>query len=146
MSRDETNWEETSPLIEAFPPRIPPALTTTGAHPFPLELHACTPSCPSVSRSGCMGLLLMLESPVSTTYPSGASENADVMNLSVVPEFSTLTTSSGTLGRVPFIVSAPSCLSILAPIAAHASTVALVSRERSGLRIVRTPPAPVGRS
>ncbi len=44
------NCEETSPRIDAFPPRIPPAFTTTGAQPFPLELHAWTPSWPSVSR------------------------------------------------------------------------------------------------
>jgi hypothetical protein len=58
------------------------------------------------------------------------------MNLSVVPEFSTLTTSSGTIGRVPLTVRTPSRLSIMAPMAAQASTVALVSRERSGLRIL----------
>ena len=77
----------------------------------------------------------MLESPVSTTNPSGASENAEVMNRRVVPEFSTLTTSSGTLGRVPLTVRTPSCRSISAPISEQASTVALVSRERRGLRI-----------
>ena len=139
ISSEETNCDETSPLMVALPSPIPPAFTTTGAHPFFLVDHASTPSSFSVSSSGCIGLLLMLESPVSTTKPSGAAANADVMNLSVVPEFSTFTTSSGVSGLVPSIVSVGPDCSTLAPIALHAAIVALVSREKSAFEIFDSP-------
>ena len=139
IKSEETNWEETSPLMVADPPLIPPALTTTGAQPFFLVDHASTPSSSRVSRSGCIGLLLMLESPVRTTNPSGAAANADVMNLRVVPEFSTFTTSSGVAGLVPLTRSVVPACSTLAPIDLHAAMVALVSREKSGFEMVDSP-------
>ena len=81
----------------------------------------------------------MLVSPVSTTYPSGAAAKAEVMNLRVVPEFSTFTTSSGVLGSVPstWIVE-PDSFS-RAPIDLHAAIVAVVSREKRTFEIVDEP-------
>jgi len=83
----------------------------------------------------------MLESPESTVYPSGALAKAEVMNLSVVPEFSTFTMSSGIFGDAPDMRSVElSCL-IDAPIALDAAMVALVSLDSRALETTEFPSA-----
>ena len=63
------------------------------------------------------------------------------MNLRVVPEFSTFTTSSGVFGAVPEILRVSPCSSRVAPIALQASIVAFVSRERTAFETVDSPSA-----
>jgi len=56
------------------------------------------------------------------------------MNLSVVPEFSTFTTSWAALGSVPKTLMNEGLSSSSAPMALHALMVAKVSLEISGLK------------
>src|SRR2546422_144576 len=72
----------------------------------------------------------MLESPVRTESPSFASARTEVMNLRVVPEFSTFTTSAGARGFAPTMrIPSPEAVS-RAPIAVQAEIVGFVSLEK----------------
>ena len=64
------------------PPNAFPFTETGG---FPSVDVQCTPSCSSASRSGCIGLFLRLESPVSVVVVFESDEIA-VEILIVVPE------------------------------------------------------------
>ena len=61
------------------------------------------------------------------------------MNLRVVPEFSTFTTSSGVFGEVPAILRERSRCSMVAPMALQAAMVAFVSRDKRTLEMVDSP-------
>src|SRR5712692_485955 len=110
-----------------------------GANPSPFDDLAFAPSPERASKSPCMGLLLVLASPVSTVYPRSGSENAEVMNLRVVPELSAFTTSSGAEGSEPRILRDGPSSSILAPMALQAWMVARVSLEIRGLETLLFP-------
>ena len=88
----------------------------------------------------------MLESPVRTESPSFASERTEVMNLRVVPEFSTFTTSAGARGFAPTMrIPSPEAVS-RAPIAVQAEIVAFVSLENRTFVRRDSPSARLARS
>src|SRR2546428_2635420 len=87
----------------------------------------------------------MLESPVRTESPSFASERTEVMNLRVVPEFSTFTTSAGARGFAPTMrIPSPEAVG-RAPIAAQAEVLAFLSLGKRTFVRRDSPPAGRGR-
>ena len=112
-------------------------LIVIGAFP-PLDRHS-TPHPDSASRSGPMGLLLMDSSPVIVVSESNNAAIPD-MSLMVVPEFRTSIVLSGAWMPPESTSSLPSRSSTRAPMDRTASTVALMSREQSGLEISHLPP------
>ncbi|HEY4699834.1 MAG TPA: hypothetical protein VIH27_05635, partial [Nitrososphaerales archaeon] len=131
--------EETSPKILSEPPHIPPPSTIIGAHPFERVDQHLTPILFNAFNRGSIGLVRILASPVKTEYPFGARADTLVIRRSVVPEFSTFTTLSGTLRGNPLLISRGFFSTTSAPNDLHASIVALVSRESRGRLIFDTP-------
>lgn len=122
-----------------FPPFNPPPFTTIGAVPSNFVEKQSTPNFPRELRSGPMGRVLRLVSPVSTLYPDSIKEQTDVAILIVVPEFPASMIVAGAFNVVPIIRNEDPSWRICGPKALQAFMEERVSLEIKGSWILDSP-------
>mmetsp|Transcript_21258 Transcript_21258/g.31567 ORF Transcript_21258/g.31567 Transcript_21258/m.31567 type:complete len:221 (+) Transcript_21258:780-1442(+) len=69
ISREERNWDDILPLMDAFPPLSPSALIVTGGHPVSSTQETSAPNCFNPSIRSAIGRSLIRGTPSNTNLP-----------------------------------------------------------------------------